>query len=385
MKHHLRRYVVTITVALSWLPMAAQLYETGYYRIRNVGYPTHYISIANDKLDYGTVISNAGGGLSALMSSAGQSRALACAGLYLQTDIHLEEDANCMNPATIIYLKFSSGSKYDLIAQSTSLTKITTGEYSGTIALKFKDIYASIIRRSGSGADSKYTASVELKASNYSLANLGTRYFVDNNGTFAISESYTSDNAKWYIEQLTSFNVNATVEYKGKYYCTMYTPFAYKLSGQTLAAYVISGNADGTVVKTCIATNENGAAVPAGTPVILECGSNVPANCQLIPQGEPRIDDTSDYTGTNLLKGAYFCNTDGSLTYQTSKGTGSFSANNYTSYNASTMLVFGKSEDPAGVERLGFFKYTGDEMKSNKVWLDISNSANGSLTFDPEN
>ena len=35
--------------------------------------------------------------------------------------------------------------------------------------------------------------------------------------------------------------------------------------------------------------------------------------------------------------------------------------------------------------RLGFFPYTGDKMKSNKVWLDISgSSANVNYTFDSD-
>ena len=394
----MKRFIIIILVALSWLPMAAQLNGTGYYRIRNVANDTHYITIANDLFNYTTCISLACGGLSQAYSSAGQARAMACAGVYLSTDIHLVEDASCVNPATIIYLKKNSGSQYDIIAQSTSLIELTTGLYPGTLKLQFKNVFATLTRKVNAGANSQYTASVQLKAYNNALANLGTRYFMDNNGTFSISENDDATNVKWYIEPVTSFNVDPSslVEYKGKYYCTMYTAFAYKLSGQTQKAWAITGiDANGTLTKEVVANN--GETVPAGTPVILECSSNEAGACTLVPQGEPKVIShdqtshdpleslTSDYTGTNLLKGALFCNTDGNRTYQRPSSTGTINCNYYTSYNASQMLVLGVSESPTGVCRLGFFPYTGDKMKSNKVWLDISgSSANANFTFDTD-
>ena len=58
-----------------------------------------------------------------------------------------------------------------------------------------------------------------------------------------MGDSGSNSNAQWYVEPVTSFNVDASslVEYKGKYYCTMYTAFAYKLSGQTQKAWAITG------------------------------------------------------------------------------------------------------------------------------------------------
>lgn len=407
----MKRVLIIILIAMSWLPMAAQLNGNGYYRIRNVANPTRYITIANDTLNYTTAISTAAGGLmelnggsilfgDAAVAAAAKARGLECATKFLMTDIKLKEDPNVIDVASVIYLKNSSGAKYDLIGQSTSLIEITTGTYPGSVVLQFKDIYATITKSSGSGANSKYTAKVDLKASNYSAANLGSRYFIDDNGTFTISESYSDDNAKWYLTKITSFNVDASLEYKGKYYCTMFTPFAYKLSGQTWKAWVVTGiNADGTLEKQCIAANANvddedasvaDVAVPAATPVILECKSNVPSECQVNPEGEPKVvphgeSMTTNYTGVNLLKGTCFCNTDGKIYFTTKSGTSYFNADNYTKYVAANMLVLGVAESPTGVSRLGFFPYTGDKMKSNKVWLDISSSsANANYTFDTD-
>ena len=404
----MKRFLIIILAALSGLPMAAQLRSsnngTGYYRIRNVANTLHYITIANDTLNYTIAISTAAGGLMELnggsllfgdpaVAAAAKARGLECAGKFLMTDIHMMEDPNCVDVSSIIYLKFKSGAKYDLIAQSTSLIEMTTGTYPGSIVLDFSNIYATITKSSGSGANTQYTAKVDLKASNYSAANLGSRYFIDDNGTFAISESNTDSNAKWILEQVTSFNVDVSslVEYKGNYYCTMYTPFAYTLSTQneaTVKAYVISAvNEDGTLEKVEVATNESGT-VPACTPVILECSSNVLGNCQLMPQDAPKVfphgePAISDYSGVNKLKGAFFCNTDGKIYFTTKTGTSFFNADNYTAYNASDMLVLGVGQSPTGVNRLGFFPYTGDKMKSNKVWLDISGSnANANYTLD---
>lgn len=416
MFNQMKRLIIIISVVMSWLPMAAQLNGNGYYRISNVANPTRYITITNDMLNYTTAISTAAGGLKELngggliprdneTSRAAKARGLECATKFLMTDIKLKEDPNVVDVASVIYLKNSSGAKYDLIGQSTSLIKITTGVYPGTARLEFENIYATITKSSGSGANSKYTAKVDLKASNYSSANLGSRYFIDDNGTFTISESSSGDNALWYLTKITSFNVDASLEYKGKYYCTMFTPFAYKLSGQTWKAWVVTDiNADGTLEKQCIAANASvddedsgvaGVAVPAGTPVILECGSNEPGACTLEPQGEPKVISydleshepleslTSDYTGVNLLKGTCFCNTDGKIYFTTKSGTSYFNADNYTKYVPTNMLVFGIAESPTGVSRLGFFPYTGTQMKSNKVWLEIpASSTNANLVFD---
>lgn len=396
MTYLMKRFVIIMLVVMSWLPMAAQLTTTGtgYYRARNVANTNHYITIANDKFNYDVVIDSAGGGGTAVLNGDGKPRCLTCVRAYLQTDIHMVEDRNGTNPATVLYLKKNSGSQYNLIAQSTSLLELTNGQHtfpSVGMTVEFKNNYATISKVSGtSGATTQYTAKVELKKSVlFWSADLGTFYFADSNGIFAISET-VSDNSKWYLEPITSFNVDANLEYKGKFYCTMYTPFAYTLSaqnGETMKAYAISAiNADGTLQKTVVASNGSGT-VPAGTPVILECSTNELGKCQLVPTGEPRIDDVSDYSGTNLLKGAYFCNDDDYPKYDSPSGTNTRTINNknYTKYNSSSMLVLGVSQSPAGVNRLGFFPYTGDKMKSNKVWLDISgSSANANYTFDTD-
>ncbi len=371
--HHLCALALA---ALCALPAVAQLNGTGYYRFRNAAQTSDYISLANDKFNYHTCISIACGGLTAALSSAGQARALACAGKYLSTDIHMVNDADIIIPGAVIYAKKKntnpSNYDYNLINQGTSLLTLTTGTYDGNMDLEFYDNYINIVKASGSGATTLYTASITLKAQNNSMANLGTRYFVDDNGTFSINTSSSATNAKWYIEPVTHFNVQPEVELNGKWYTTLKVAFAFTLSGSVEKAYAITANSAGVLQY-----QEITGTIPAGTPVLLQCGSPNAADCQLIPQGEPvftapqqvvntnapAADEASKYTGTNLLGGTYYCNTDGTITFETKTGTATFNANHDTA--TSGKYVIGKTADG----KLGFIAATGTSMPANKAWL----------------
>ena len=381
-------YAVAFLIFVS-LTAQAQLNGTGFYRFRNAERTNDYISLANDKFNYLTAISTACGGLSKAYTSAGQARAFECVGRFLQTDIHMVADADCIDPGSVVYAQKRntnpSNYEYNLIGQGTSLLTLTTGTYDGTLDLIFKDRYITIKSVSGSGANTLYTAQIELAASNNSLANLGTRYFVDDNGVFAISTSNSTANAKWYIEPVSHFNVQPEVEYGEKYYTTLYVPYAFKLSGQVEKAYAVSTIADDGTVEIGEAIASAGGTVPAGTPVILECASGVAADCQLIPTNSPIFtapqqvsnkyapvadETTTNYTGTNILKGTYFCNQDGNLTFTTPSATSSFNANKIKA-PTNSMYALGITESG----KLGFVKATGTAMPANKAWLEYTGSA----------
>ena len=375
---------LTLTGALNCM---AQLNGTGFYRFRNAAQTTDYISIANDKFNYTTAIGSACGGLmQAAFTSDGPVRALECAGKYLETDIHLVDDAECIDPGSVIYAKKrntnTNNYEYNLIGQGTSLLTLTTGTYPGSTQLQFQDRYVTI-ERSGTGANTLYSAKIELKASNNSLADLGERYLIDDSGKLALSKSNSAQNAKWYIEPVAHFNVKPEVEFGGKYYTTLYVPFAFKLSNNIEKAYAVTAiDTDGSVQIEEVAAN--GGTVPAGTPVILECTSNVTADCQLIPTNEPLFtapdvslttgaplaSTETNYTGTNKLKGTYYCNTDGNLTYRTKDGTSSFNANKYTA-RTDNMYIIGITESG----KLGFVKATGTAMPANKAWIEYTGKA----------
>lgn len=389
----MKNRILTICLSmLCCLPMAAQLNGTGFYRFRNAQNTSDYISLANDKFNYTTCISTACGGLSNAYSSDGQARALECAGKFLQTDIHMVDDAECVEPGSVVYAKKKntnpSSYDYNLIGQGTSLLTLTTGTYPGSVQLQFQDRYVTIEQSSGSGAQTLYTAKIELASSTYvflvGYPTLGTRYLVDDGGKLAINASNSAQNAKWYIEPVTHFNVKPEVEFGGKYYTTLYVPFAFKLSNNVEKAYAIKSiPTDGKLEIEEVATN--GGTVPAGTPVLLECSSNVASECWLTPtdaplftapdvsvtSNAPTASTATNYTGTNILKGSYFCNQDGTMSFTTQSGTSSFNANNYKAPTNPQKYVVGITASG----KLGFVKATGTAMPANKAWLEYTGTA----------
>ena len=397
-----RRIFLLLALALTGaLNCMAQLNGTGFYRFRNAQQKNDYISLSNDLLNFQVVIDKAAGGFKNLSGDAGKQRALACASLYMQTDIHLVEYADCIDPSTIIYAKKRnenpSNYEYNLIGQGTSILTLTTGtvlhpDGLGKPSLSFSDIYVNIRKSSGSDAETLYTAYILLSGTLTTFGfpseqSLGNRYFTDvvteNGNVFDIAENNSAQNAKWYIEPVTHFNVKPEVEYGGKYYTTLYVPFAFTLSNGVEKAYVVSAiNTDGTLETVEFA---NDATVPAGTPVILECSSNEASNCQLIPSGTPlftapqNVSNTNapaastatDYTGTNLLKGNYYCNTDGTITFTTSSGTSTFNANHFTSPTSPQKFALGLTASG----KLGFVEATGTAMPANKAWIEYTGTA----------
>ena len=383
MKKYIKNVCVLALIALCALPALAQLsntYPGGYYRFRNAQNTSDYISIANDKFNYTTVISTAGGGLSGVAGTAGQNRAMECATKYLQNDIHLVSDPDIIDVSTVIYAakrnSTSSNYDYNLIGQGTSLLTLSSGKYPGFIQLTFQNLYATFTAVSGSGANTLYNISMPLKA-NVSAADLGVRYFVDESGKFDTDvSSVTSQNkARWYIEPIDHFNVLPEVELNGKYYTTLKVPFAFTLSGSVEKAYAIIAVNSGVLTY-----EEISGTIPAGTPVLLQCSSSNAADCRLIPSGQPvftapnasttsgapAATETSSYTGTNLMSGTYYCNTDGTITFTTENGTSSFNGNHNTA--ASGKYVIGKDSNG----KLGFVSAIGQGltyMPANKAWM----------------
>ena len=381
MKINLNKMCAIALLTLYSLPAMAQLSGTGYYRFRNSARTSDYISIANDKFNYTTVISTAGGGLTAVASSAGQERAMTCATRYLQNDIHMINDAEVIDLSSIIYADKAyvdpSDNEYNLIGQGTSLLTLSSGTYPGFFTLIFKELYVTINRVSGSGSNSLYTASMPLKASNNSMADLGIRYFVDEGGQFDTDVSSVASQAKarWYIEPIDHFNVMPEVELNGKYFTTIKVPFAINLNGQVEKAYKITANNGGLLTF-----EEISGTIPAGTPVLLQCGSPNAADCPLIPtgapvftapnesttSGAPAATDVITPTGDNLLSGTYYCNTDGTITFSTKSGTSTFDGNHRQL--ASGKFVIGKNAEG----KLGFIPAANaglTYMPANKAWL----------------
>lgn len=410
MKKTYRLFFTIALLMLCSLSIMAQLNGTGYYRVKNAG-TGNYISLENNKFDYQTIIATAGNGakhmfdykfLTQISDAYGVPAALSCAGAYLKTDIHMVNDSECELPSTVIYLKQNSGDSYDIQAQSTGLVQLTTGSYkTSNISCTFKDLYATVKKVSGTGVSSMYSVSEKLTGTGVASVpilgdvtktiTIGTEYFMDEGSNFAMTESYSSSNNKhkWYIEPVTAINVTPSTSFGGKHYTTYYTAFPYTIGGNILNAYAVSNiNEDGTLeIEAIVGT------VPACTPVLLEC-SSMTGN-HIVPTGTPTVvtsdtTPTSSYTGTNLLNGTFFSNTDGNMYFDNYTGTtvgtqGTtvtdgkfFNANNYTATANPQKFVLGITESG----KLGFVKATGTAMPANKAWLEYTGTEELVLPFE---
>ena len=402
MKRNILHVGAVFLMALSVLPVFAQIGsgKDGFYRVRNAQYPTDYIGVANDKFSYHTLIGSASTAAQHLDSKLSQATA------YLKNDAHIYQDTEFISPATLIYIlsksNTSSNKDYNLIAQGTSLRTLATGCFQGTYSGSFTfDKWVYIEKVSGSGLDAKYRASIQLKNNTGAATmDLGYRYFrdeiVDGKSTFTICpEEEITEEAYWYLEPVTYFNIVPEVEYNGKYYTTLKVPFKWKVSSGSSVEkiYVVTDASNGI-----LQLQEITGTIPEGTPVILECGSNNPLDCKLEPIGVPKFspastsnksapaaDEASYYTGTNLLEGTYYCNTDGNVPYLNTSGTTSnLNGNHYTRYDnifnptASTSVNKKIQKYILGIGEsgnLGFVKATATNpspsgiLPANKAWL----------------
>ena len=412
MKKTLLHIGAVFLMALCSLSTMAQIGSDGYYRIRNAERTSEYISIANDKFNFSSVVSW-GGGLYGIADGTGIPFAINGAKVFLRTDIHfVNNDSQIISPAEVIFCDKrntnANNHDYNLIAQGTSLLTLTSGTHNGNATLVFQDRYVEVLSSGGSGENTQYTASVTLTPTNYSTYSLGKYFFEDSAGVFNVNKTSTNSYAKWNVIPITYFNVQPEMEYNGKYYTTLYVPFAYTLGENINKAYVIHEVSDATLTYEAIAST--GELVPAGTPVILECNSPDEADCKLYlnnnnrpiftepnpdkiqneaPSGVPAADETTtDYNGTNLLKGTYFCNSDGtiSFTYCARKQTGtifgipiydyfeaqtSLNVNRYKGITSPVKYVMGINTNG----KIGFVKATAtntpnSRMPANKAWLE---------------
>lgn len=157
-------------------------------------------------------------------------------------------------------------------------------------------------------------------------------------------------------DQVTgAFGANAKSIYtqEGKYYTTMYAPFAYKLLDDVNAYYLPFSVDSYNEEKNMVTFKEivSGSIVPANTAVILECQkADDPTLNRLLPvSDETTITDVSH----QILKGY-------TQLYSSDNG------KQNTVPNSSLRYVLSIKDD-----RLGFYHYSGSNMNPNKAFLEL--------------
>ncbi|MDD7335320.1 MAG: hypothetical protein PUG75_02310 [Prevotella sp.] len=319
----MKKHILLACALFAHLAASAQLNGNGYYRIKNK-VTGNYATLASDEMSYQKVVDGIGG--SNLLGDTKVSwfgtstpknpskngaypTVIAKMGCYLQNDIRQVKDGT-LNTASVFYLE-KNGNQYNLKAEGTDLKAITTGQYSASIKVDFPGFYTTV----KSLGNNLYNVYIPVSAKALiANVNVGNFYFCDNAGTFGVEKDAGSkDEAQWYIEPATTFNVKPLDNVKdrsGHYYTTLCVDFPFSIpeSGSTvLAAYTVTGqDANGKAVL-----NKLTGTIAGGTPVILECASDDEATNVLNiestePAGKACKNGQMVESDGNYLKGRYF-------------------------------------------------------------------------------
>ncbi len=284
--------------------------ENGYYRIYNA-VTGRYISVHDDKDK-----SNRAGGTVNMDLGA----------IELISESQAQTD-----PGSIILLEKRGTLYYNLKAQGTDIYSIMNRNEAN-----FSITYAG--DRNGMAT---YSAVIRAASSGASV----TAYLDDENGKLGIDNSTTS---AWFVVPVNNSDNALTIkptltDEDGGHFMSFYSSFAYQLPAGVTAFYANGYDSEGKANMVEIKNK-----VPAATPVIL---SSTSATAKLLP-----IYETVSSVSGNLLKGVYF---------NINKTSGSFTHKNQTTFNASTMRIFGND---GGTPR--FIKGSG-ALAANSAYLAI--------------
>lgn len=328
-------YAILFLSLFASLSASAQLSGSGYYRIKNKA-TGKYATLASDEMSYQKVVDGingsnlfsdtnlkldllrrtATGTPKNLNSNGAYPTVIAKMGCYLENDIRQVDDG-ALNTASVFYLE-KNGSQYNLKGEGTDLKTITNGQYSASITVDFPGFYTNI----KSVGNNLYNIYIPVSASTTvkiiipikATITVGNYYFCDNTGTFGVEkDASTKEEAQWYIEPATTFNVKPLEKVKdmaGHYYTTLCVDFPFSIPsvGSTvLAAYTVTGkDAEGNAVLSQLS-----GVIPGGTPVILECSSADEATNILNIETTAPADKSCGngavvWSDGNYLQGRYF-------------------------------------------------------------------------------
>ena len=312
----MKRFFTTIGLcSLLAFPMLADLNGTGFYRVKNY---------ATDR--WASLVDN-----TAEIDKTATTVDLHAMLLTKDTEFILSD------PGSVLYFENVGSSKYDIASQGTSLEDMVG--------------YSVSVKSNG-------TANGQTLYRVYGTYNGVTRYIADKNiavdeeiGQATVENVSNAKFAQWFIVPI---DVNSTNYYgpvpditvDGNMYTTVFASFAYKPVSSNVKAYYI-----GRVGFGMAEIIEVSGAVPAGSPVIIQCAGT--------SAGDNKMEIlTSPQTAlpNNSLSGAYF-------DYYYSKN-----LNNQIKYDPETMRVLGECSDGS----LGFI--TASDLKTipaNTAYLTV--------------
>lgn len=244
--------------------MHAQVKGNGYYRIQNAK-TERYMSLTTTETT----------GISM------QTTTVDCKALLTKK----KWDDVSTDPGTIFYIENKGGDQYNIKNQGSSLYDMIH-YYIRLTYYKDANVYRAWQSKSGGKV---YLSEL------YKKNTLGRdTCYVDNN---------TPETLNWKITAVDCednyLGVKPTMSANGKYYASYYAGFPFSVASPNMKVYYISSidEKEGTATY-----KELTGIIPASTPVIIECGSENPAENKL----KPELTNPTAVKG-NILKGVYFC------------------------------------------------------------------------------
>ena len=341
----MKKTLLTALIAFMVLPTMAQF--EGFYRIRNNGAAKRYISIKNNKVEKRAkeveIVAGASGEISVWS---------------LQTVKDPTTD-----PGSILYI---TGNSSDLSLEGQGMrTRDLLSQYKlqSQGSSLFSEVTKSGVSVTAYMADN-YEAEIE---DNAEIRIIYGSKITPLYGSYKGWEIIKIDNKEEF------FAVDPELKIGDSYYTTLYTSFAYELP-DGVKAYYVDDHEYVKVASPVAELKEIIDAVPAATPVILECSSNKIEDNILKPiAGSDAPSGVSD----NELKGIYFC---GYLMAGGKERTKDWYLDewkNVTAYDSETMRVLSKDAEgnlalmPATDNEL-VVTDLGKYLPANKAYFKIS-------------
>ncbi len=345
------------------LDARAQDITPGYYRVTNIGLSSYGGTIKGKTVldDCYAYVAN---GSYHMATGSGAKQNIQSMQMWTGLDNAI------VSPQTVIYIA-KTGDNYNLEAQGTSLSQMTSYKIVVSRVAGTTDTYTLTTTVSG------IAASLWVDRTKTGMYNMrGEMAYPTNYQATTTSQDGIDAFRQWRLVPISSSSdnyvaVNASLEANGKYYAPYYASYPFKMVSSGMKAYYVSSISNTKYTLKEI-TDE---IIPGGTPVIIECISNNPADCKI----EPLHDSYGSISG-NRLKGVYFCNL-------------SMSPNEYsdcrTEFKKESMrvwavkngqLVLTDSPDKTRAVPLALNGFSGIWLRANESYLaDVPSTANADL------
>lgn len=320
---NIRKILLSLAISMP-LGMYAQLNGDGFYRVQNVE-TSRYITVLDEAPDYTNVNK-----------------------IYTFNSLMTESwDKAKSDPSTIMYIQELENNEYSIQSQGVD-TKEVTG-----VGLKLK--------KNNNGT---YGAYGEQNGAAIYLGDATTEGEHIKGGDGSNQKAIN----QWYIKAIGADNslcVAPTVESNGKYYATLYTAFAYKLSSG-VKAYCVNSLTESAITLAEIEGN----IVPAETAILLECSSNKPEDNVITPTTEEGVE-----IAENHMEGAMFNYADNRMDYSktsmrmlgTENGKLAFVTASIDYVPANTGFLYGRKMNMAASYEINIGTTAIANINSNKV------------------